>query len=519
MRNGSELADPIHMTQRMRRSGAWSPACLLAAVLLAASPALGTPPDDAGPAQSDPARLPEGLQLYALDNFRWEHWDYFDPASPGGDPDYDFFANRLRLGLRYERPHLALHLAGQYVQLLSLPDDASGTPGGALGTGAVYYAHARRRDPNAVYLKYAILEGRDLFERDVDVAVGRLSYSSGLEADSGIAKIEAVKKSRVSERLIGEFGWSHFQRSFDGARLSWRSPVGQLSLAGFRPTEGGFEDNVNRTIDKIDVAAAAYTLPPGLVLPGTELQAFYYYYDDDRRVRARVDNSGLAPPGRQDLGIHSVGGHVVGAWDVGPGQIDLLLWGVFQTGHWYEQDHEAAGAALEVGYQFLELPGKPWLRIGSFRGTGDRDPSDDDHDTLFQILPTARRYSLTTANNLMNSTDSFVSLQVQPTSKLSMRADVHDLRLSEREDLWYAGSGATQASGKIFGYAGRSSGDDRHLGTAAELTVRYRPTSWLGLHAFYGHIWGGDVVDASFAKGDQLDFFFLELTFSWQTGR
>lgn len=492
-------------TADTRGSAATRASALLAGAAAALLLAVGARADDLA------ASLPAGLELYASDQLRWEVWRFFDPAPPGGDPDYDFVANRLRFGARYDRPRIAAELAGQYVQLGSLPSHAMGTPGGVLGTGGLYFQHADETHPEALQLKYANLELRRLGGRDVRLQLGRFGYASGLEAASGAAKLEAVKASRLADRMIGEFGWSHFQRSFDGARLGFADGFGQGTLAAFRPTEGGFEDGGNRTIDQIDVAAAAYTLPPGRLVPGAELQGFYYLYDDERSVRARADNTGLPPPHRQDLQIHSFGAHLVGAWRLGSGEADLLLWGLAQRGRWLGLDHRAAAGALEAGYQLDGLPGRPWLRAGVFRGSGDGSPDDSRHETFFQMLPTGRLYSLTTAYNLMNSTDSFVELRLAPHPQLGLRLDVHDLRLSSRRDLWYAGSGATQNDGTIFGFAGRRSGGGRHLGRVAELSASWRIASFLTVHGFAARLWGGDVVRASFADDDDLDFFYLEL--------
>jgi hypothetical protein len=53
------------------------------------------------------------------------------------------------------------------------------------------------------------------------VQVRRFGYTSGAEGVSGVAKIEAVKRVRVDSRLVGEFEFSFFQRSFDGARADY----------------------------------------------------------------------------------------------------------------------------------------------------------------------------------------------------------------------------------------------------------------------------------------------------------
>lgn len=457
--------------------------------------------------------LPEGLSISVEEQLRWEVWRFFDPAPPGGDPDYDFVGSRTRLSVRHAWRRLTLDAAVQGVQLLSLPDDAVGLPGGALGTGALYFAHAGERTPEAVQLRTLSATLRPFPERALALTLGRFGYASGGEHDSGIPALEALKKRRIQDRLVGEFGWSFYQRSFDGAWLRWDEGPLRASLAAFSPTEGGFEDGGTRRIDAIDVVAAALTLAPGPLLPRTELQAFYLLYDDERRVRARVDNTGLPAPDRQDLAIHTFGGHAVGIWSVGPGELDLLAWGALQTGRWFELDHRAAAGALEAGYRMPSWPGAPWLRVGAFRSTGDGAPGDARHETFFQVLPTARRYALTPFYNLMNLNDLFVELRLAPRPGVELRAAVRDLRLASTRDLWYAGAGATRNQGTLFGYAGRPSLGGRRLGTATELGLAWRAASWAHLDLYYGHVFGGDVVEHHFRDDRDLDFFGLELTF------
>ncbi len=460
--------------------------------------------------------LPPGLSLELRDRARLELWRFFEPAPPGGDPDYEFLANQLRFDVRYRRAILSAHAAFQWVQLANLPRHASGTPGGALGTGALYFAHAGQRSPSALQIRALELGLRDPWELGLSLDLGRFGYSSGGELDSGVPKIEAVKATRIADRLVGEFGWSHFQRSFDGVKLRLERAPGQVGLAFLRPTEGGFEDGGNTRMDDIDLAIGTLTARPGALVPGLELQAFYLLYDDERRVRARPDNTGLPPPSRQDLRIHTVGGHAVGAWSVGPGELDGLFWGALQRGRWLEQDHRAYAGALEVGYQLPELPGRPWLRIGAFRSSGDSNPFDGTHETFFQVLPTARLYSLTAAYNLMNSTDAFVELRLFPLAGLTLRLDAHALRLTEGRDRWYAGAGATRQRGAIFGYGARATGGARELGRVVELSASWAPRPWVNLSGFYGRIFGREAVQASFARDDDLDFFYLELTLRWK---
>lgn len=456
--------------------------------------------------------LPEGVSLYATDWFRWSEWRYFDPAAPGGDPDYGLFSNRLRFGLLLEQKTWSAEASLQYVKQFSLPDDAAGTPGGVLGPGAAYFVHNGSKSPDSLYIKYLNVTLHNLAQTGLDVTIGRFNYGSGTETLTGNGKIDWLKKTRLDARLIGGFEWSIYQRSFDGIRAGWTHDNGHLSFAAFRPTQGGFEASANKRIDNLDVVATTYTVRPGLIIPDAEIQFFNYYLNDERRVAERVDNSGRGSSGRQDLAFHTTGGHLVATRKFGPGSADFLLWGAYQHGDWFEQYHKAAAVAIEAGYQFTSAPWRPWLRAGVFRSTGDDDPADRDHETFYQILPTVRKYSFTTTNNLMNNRDYHIQLLLSPVKKLSVRTDLHFLELDESADLWYGGAGATQASGNIQGFSGRPSGNHDYLGTSLEFTANYQLSDNINLHAFYGHVFGGKVIKNNFADDDDLDFLFLETT-------
>lgn len=453
--------------------------------------------------------LPQGVRFYAKDWLRWSEWRYFEPAAGGGDPDYGYFSNRLRFGLKAKRKKWSADASFQYVKQFSLPDDATG----GLGLGSVYFGQSKSADPSSLYIKYLNVGLLDIANLGVDFSIGRFDYGNGVEILSRNNKIDWLKKVRIDSRVLGGFGWSIYQRSFDGAKISWNHELGHLNVAAFRPTQGGFESNANDHISQINVLSSAYTFKPNKILPNSEIQLFHYYFDDERKVPNRIDNSGLtSPTGTQDIAIHSLGGHVVGYRPYANGIADYLVWGMYQTGDWFEQDHDAYGVAIELGYQFTHIAWKPWIRIGTYRGSGDDDASDNTHGTFYQMLPTVRKYAFTTSYNLMNNTDHFIQLLLTPHPKLKIRTDLHRVSLTESTDRWYGGAGATQASGTVQGFAGRLSGGDDNLLTSLEFTAKYQITDAINLHGFYGHVFGDEVVKNNFAGGQDFDFFFLELT-------
>ena len=443
---------------------------------------------------------------YVRNTTRVESWDFFHPQAGGGDPTYAFVGNRLLAGWQRVSPRLDVQAAAQYVQLGWLPGDAVGP--GPLGLGAVYYTHAEERHPGELYLKYLNVRFKDLAP-GLSLQAGRFGYTSGAESVSGVAKVDAVKRLRVESRLIGEFEFSFFQRSFDGARLDYVRPRASVAAAAFFPTQGGFEEDANTTMTDVRVALGALTLAPGVPIARTEWQVFAVRYDDDRRVTARPDNSGQSAE-RADVHVTTFGTTLAGAAPAGRGELDALVWMAFQTGDWYDTAHRAFAGSFEGGYQWTGPAARPWIRGGWLRASGDPDPADGRHETFFQVLPTVRRHALSATYSQMNLRDLFAELLITPLTGVNVRTEVHRLDLDRAADLWYSGSGATQHEGRIFGYSGRPSAGATRFGTVLETGVDVAfPRRWT-LGGYVGWIAGGEVVSRQFA-GDRLTFAFLEL--------
>lgn len=459
----------------------------------------------AQPAAAPPAPRSTTVTFSVRNTTRVESWRFFTPRPGGGNPDSTFAANRLWLGAQIKHRRLDAGVALQYVQFGGLPTHASGP--GPLGTGALYYDLAGRRDSRQVYLKTLYLAGTHAAS-GLRVQAGRFGFTSGAESPSGDAAIELVKRQRVDARLIGEFEWSLYQRAFDGARADIDKARWHVSALVARPTQGGFEDEAGDVMTGVRVAALSVTAKPGALAARTDVQGFVYHYNDDRAVRARPDNTFRAASA-VDVSITSVGGTIVGAYPAGRGRVDAVIWAVAQTGDWYGQSHRAWALAVEAGHQWIGAPWRPWLRAGVFGSTGDDSPGDDRHGTFFQMLPTGRKYAFSTAYNLMNLTDVFAQVQARPRPSWGLRLDVHRLRLTEANDLWYGGSGATSRAGTGFGFAGRRANGSTDLGWVAEGAFDWTISRRLSVNGYLGRMSGGAVVGRLF-QGTRLTFGYLE---------
>ncbi len=444
---------------------------------------------------------------------RWELWNWFEPSGTQ-DNDYDFFATVARFGAQWKDERFDIVVEGQNTALLDLPTHANApAPEGALGLGQTYFAHNRDNNDASVFLKQAFLTWRWFGIEGLALKGGRFELKDGAEVAAGEPTLDWLKNNRIAERLVGPFGFSHVGRSFDGALGSYtRGPV-NLTVSFSRPTQGGFDLAANKQIDEIDIVYAAANLVRPDGLRGLDARLFYLYYKDGRDL-AKSDNrpAPALSADRRDIFVHSCGGNILYVLPTDLGPFDLLGWAALQAGNWGRLDHEAWAWDVEVGWQPADLPWKPWVRAGFGRSSGDDDAVDGEHNTFFQVLPTARIYALSTFYNLMNNEDAFAQLLLRPLPGLVWRTDFHNLRLTEQADLWYQGAGATLAKRDVgFGYSGRPSLGHRDLMRVVETQVAYQWGAHVGMVLYYGHEFGQGVVRSIF-QGKDADYGFVEAT-------
>ena len=114
---------------------------------------------------------------------------------------------------------------------------------------------------------------------------------------------------------------------------------------------------------------------------------------------------------------------------------------------------------------------------------------------------------------MMNNRDAFGELVLRPFGKVTVRSDIHSLRLANRNDLWYAGGGAFQPW--TFGYTGRTSNGQSSLATLFDLSADYNVNAHLAVGAYYGRTAGKLVAQSIYPQGKNANFGFLELTFKF----
>jgi len=440
-------------------------------------------------------------------------WSYFQPGvieKKTYENRYNYQSNSLRAGLGYSIKGFKLYVEGMNPTLFDLPSHATApAPAGFLGLGANYYSiHQEGLDSN-VFLKQAYVEfGRQL-AKGLNLKGGRFEFNDGQDLVPEDGHLKWLVLNEVSQRLIGNFGWSDVMRSFDGAMVRYGRPDWNFTAMYGVPTRGVFDLDGMDEIRKVDVI---YTALNGMFVRrwGNLLgRTFFIWYDDNRGLTpADNEPAKQASANHRTISVKSAATDLTGTYRLGSGTADTLMWAAYQFGDWGRQSQRAWAALAQVGYCFDDIPWKPWPRAGFQMSSGDSTPNNNVHGTFFQILPTPRVYALNPIYNMMNNIDGSAEFVLDPLSNVESRTTFHSLWLSSSRDLWYYGGGAFDSH--IFGYIGRPSFGKSYLGSELDTGVTWKLSSYLQMSIFAGHFFGGPVVTASFPAGRGETFGYAE---------
>ncbi len=457
---------------------------------------------------ADPVSTPVTVTTYLRERTNATQWF---AATPNAEV-YGHQDSLLRLGIQQRVRRWDYQLELSQAAELALPTDAVSpvTAQGQLGLGGNYYA-ANENDqyPAAVSFKQGFV--RYHFARNKDaLRLGRFEFFEGSETTPRDAGLLWLQNNRIGQRLIGNFGFSNAQRSFDGVDAKFGGTNWDVTAMAGRPTQGVFNMNANPELN-VDVQYLAYSRY--LAAQRVLVRGFAIGYHDGRTGIVKTDNRPLALR-QQDHGnirIGSYGMDAIAAIPLGRNTADLLFWGVLQNGRWGVQDQSSGGFAVEGGYRLTSARTQPWLRGGALRTTGDNSPTDGTHNTFFQVLPTPRLYARFPYFNLMNSSDQFVQLLDKPATKVDLRTDLHFLQLTAPNDLWYSGGGAFD--NKVFGYTGRPASRHGSFSTLYDISADFAVTTQVSLTTYYAHAFGKTEVASIYPRERDANYGYFELTY------
>ena len=453
--------------------------------------------------------FPLSVDIY--ERLRFNAWDWY------GDPPYrttyPLTEQMLRVSIAQRVKKLDWLGELSSDDVFDVPNQSVSpvTAQGNLGFGGNYYAANSNTLPAAVSFKQGYLRYHATGP-DTTLRAGRFEFFDGLETSPKQATLSWLQTNRIAQRLIGNFGFSNAQRSFDGADGHWGKGSWDLTGMAGRATQGVFNMNANPELN-VDVQYLAFSKYE--FKNHVHWRTFALDYHDGRTGVVKTDNRPLTvrQADHKNIRLGTYGADVTAAVPVGHGTLDGLFWGVLQNGNWGLLSQHSGAFALEGGYRFDGVKSRPWLRGGAFRGTGDQNNTDKVHNTFFQVLPTARAYARFPFYDLMNSSDQFVQVVDNPTKMIELRSDLHFLQLTSNRDLWYQGGGAYD--NKSFGFAGRPAANHNSFASVLDMSADYKMTPTLALNLYYAHSYGKSVVAADYPARPSSNYGYLELVYKW----
>src|SRR5262249_9542443 len=219
--------------------------------------------------------------------------------------------------------------------------------------GANYYAaNPGSRNTAMIFPKqlYFRLDGLGGDKRQT-LRVGRFEFLDGSEVTPKNATLASLKSARIYQRLLGNFGFSDVGRSFDGVHYVLAAPHDNLTFIAAVPTRGVFQVD-GWGWNRATFGYLAYTHQWSGKIHSADTRLFFLDYDDFRHI-VKTDSRALAVR-RNDLAnirIETFGGHSIHAIQSTAGTVDLLLWGVVQTGRWGIQQQRSGAVDVEAGIQ------------------------------------------------------------------------------------------------------------------------------------------------------------------------
>jgi hypothetical protein len=446
------------------------------------------------------------------ERLRADAWQWF--AAPPAVNTYGYLESLLRISVAQRIQHWDWKVELSQPGIVALPGNAVSpiAAQGQLGLGGTYYvSNGNNSYPAALFLKQGFARYR-FKSTDRNLRLGRFEFFGGQETQPANATVAWLQAHRIAQRLVGNFGFTNSQRSFDGIDGHYGAGTWDVTAMAARADQGVFNMNGNPELN-VDIQYLAYT--KSAMRRHILMRGFAIGYHDGRTGILKTDNRPLAArqADHKNIRLGTYGGDVIAALPAGPGQLDFLAWGALQNGAWGVQSHRAGAAALEGGYKFTGIATAPWLRGGWFRSTGDNNPTDTTHNTFFQLLPTPRAYARFPFYNLMNSTDSFVQIVDQPAKRVALRSDLHWLQLTSNKDLWYQGGGPFD--NRVFGYVGRSANSHSSFASDADISADWRASNNLTVAFYCGYAWGKSAIAAIYPQGQNAQFGFVQLDYRW----
>ncbi len=282
-----------------------------------------------------------------------------------------------------------------------------------------------------------------------------------------------------AQRLISPLDWSNTRRTFDGFRGTWKGTDWNIDGFWTRPVPFGQHVAGGVTDHNFDS-------------PDQSREFLGLYASSKKWQNHKIDLYFLRLE-EYDAAVTRFDYNTFGArW---AGSSDAWLWeveGGYQFGDFLPtgaagQSHEAGFYTLGAGRK-LDLPWNPVVWAFYDWASGDRDPTDTNHETFNHLFPLGHKYlGFMDLVGRQNIEDLNMRVAASPHEKVKLLLWFHIFKLQQARDSLYNVGGApilTDATGASGG----------NVGQELDLMVKYIFSPQSDLVFGYSHLYSGDFI-------------------------
>ncbi len=318
------------------------------------------------------------------------------------------------------------------------------------------------------------------------------------------------------ERLIGGGEWTNFGRTFDAAKLTYKS--GPLTVDAFAssvvvPRRSGMNMsdlyNGNET-SRDQIFSGLYASTTAWGPQTTDLYALHLQEEQPTTSTSffTIGTRIKSKPGAFAPAPASDGKGLVAAPK--PVGFDYDFEGAYQTGEVRGLDLTAFALHGGIGYTF-DTAWMPRLGLAYNYGSGDENPADGSSETFQNLFPTNHKfYGQMDVFSWQNMQDLEVSFKCSPTKQLTAKAEFHAFWLASTDDSWYRANGI--ATVRPLTPLARGASDS--VGYEADATLTYTVSKNLSFEGGYSHFFAGDYLSDTGAS-DDADFVYLQTSITF----
>ncbi len=360
--------------------------------------------------------------------------------------------------------------------------------------------YAQAQDSREFFASRTLISGTGGAEGDdsFDLRQAYVDISDYSQCPWGL-KVGRQILSYGDERLIGAFDWNNFGRTFDAAKLTYKTKGFTIDAFTSTPvviTRNDFNQSdlfngteTGRGLVFSGVYATFDELPFGSV-------DLYSFLINQARGNTANVQGGLAAPVTTGSNTRHGDFVTLGTRIKGdPKKLNgLEFQGEFawQTGDVRGLDLNAFAANLGLGYNF-DSALKPRIYAEYNFASGDDNAADNDVGTFQNLFPTNHKfYGITDLFAWQNLHNTMLSFKVTPCKNVTAQVDYNAFWLADTNDVWYRANGLTAV--RPLNAAARGASD--YVGSEVDLVVTWNAHKCVQIQGGYSHFFAGD-----YAKG------------------